>query len=265
MKESLTVKDLREVKEVLDKLSVKCWLDYGTLLGAVRDGKIIEGDHDIDFGTFDDSWEKIAIAIPEFEKRGFKVHFVKFEPCENFSQKDAVFHRFGLPIGIHFYQVKSRNAIRFANLANRFIDSQTNRISQDVKGLHYLLSSQKVYTWWNPKLNPIVEVLKRCLSPLPSELKKSLSKLVQLAWMEIPKIMMAVIVPKHYFEKLGNIKFYGIEFEIPSNVEDYLKNRYCVNWKAKRKNWKPWESKHNFLITISRKNRRLISNMMQGL
>ena len=40
-REKLSVKDLKEVKEVFDSLDIKFWLDWGTLLGAVRDGKII--------------------------------------------------------------------------------------------------------------------------------------------------------------------------------------------------------------------------------
>ena len=41
---------LRQVKEVLDKYNIEFWLDCGTLLGAVREGKFLAWEHDIDLG-----------------------------------------------------------------------------------------------------------------------------------------------------------------------------------------------------------------------
>jgi phosphorylcholine metabolism protein LicD len=55
MNEELAVKNLKEVKEIFDRAGVKYWLDSGTLLGAMRDGKIIEWGHDIDLGAMEDS------------------------------------------------------------------------------------------------------------------------------------------------------------------------------------------------------------------
>ena len=63
-KESLTM--LRDVKTVLDEGGVRYWLDLGSLLGAVRDGRTIPWDNDFDLSTLDpditernDLWEKL--------------------------------------------------------------------------------------------------------------------------------------------------------------------------------------------------------------
>jgi phosphorylcholine metabolism protein LicD len=42
---------LCKTKKVFDKNCEKYWLDYGTLLGYVRDGKLLPGDDDLDFGV----------------------------------------------------------------------------------------------------------------------------------------------------------------------------------------------------------------------
>lgn len=42
---------LTRVRSVLEEHSEDYWLDYGTLLGFAREGKIIKGDLDLDFGT----------------------------------------------------------------------------------------------------------------------------------------------------------------------------------------------------------------------
>ena len=43
---------LRRVKEAFDSIDRLFWLDYGTLLGAVREKDFIEHDLDLDIGTF---------------------------------------------------------------------------------------------------------------------------------------------------------------------------------------------------------------------
>ena len=66
---------LGQVKEVFDEHNVEFWLECGTLLGTVRNGKFISWEHDLDFGA----WHK---KVPEalknsvskaFCDRGFKV------------------------------------------------------------------------------------------------------------------------------------------------------------------------------------------------
>jgi len=57
--EKAAVEALKEVKEVLDEYNIEFWLDLGTLLGAVRSGKFIPWDHDIDL----DVWYKECTKI----------------------------------------------------------------------------------------------------------------------------------------------------------------------------------------------------------
>ena len=45
----------------LDKYQIAFWPEYGTLLGAIREGKMIDGDYDIDLATYSD------FLLDEFE------------------------------------------------------------------------------------------------------------------------------------------------------------------------------------------------------
>ena len=57
------------IKEVLDKHSVSYWLDYGTLLGAIREDNLINHDSDIDIAIF---YNDFTIEIEkDLTKRGF--------------------------------------------------------------------------------------------------------------------------------------------------------------------------------------------------
>lgn len=55
-----------EVGKRLDAAGVLWWLDYGTLLGAVRDGGIIPWDKDADCGFFWEDAAKVRAIIPDW-------------------------------------------------------------------------------------------------------------------------------------------------------------------------------------------------------
>jgi len=60
---------------------LRWWADYGTLLGAVRNGGIIPHDKDADIGLLGDDWEKMLAVYPEIpwiEKHvDFRLTFVR--------------------------------------------------------------------------------------------------------------------------------------------------------------------------------------------
>jgi len=68
------IKNLRDAKDIFEKLGIKIWLDCGTLLGAYRDKKVIEGDEDdIDLVTWVSNKPRMAEVIEAFEKQGFEL------------------------------------------------------------------------------------------------------------------------------------------------------------------------------------------------
>ena len=52
---------LWQVKEVLDTHNIELWLECGALLGAVRNGKIIPWQDDIDLGAWQEKTLKKSI------------------------------------------------------------------------------------------------------------------------------------------------------------------------------------------------------------
>ncbi len=64
------VEVLIKASKILDDIKVFHWLEFGTLLGVVRDGKLIKHDSDLDLGVFiQDYSPSIRVA---FEKAGFE-------------------------------------------------------------------------------------------------------------------------------------------------------------------------------------------------
>lgn len=69
---------LTTVRIIFADHRIKWWLDYGTLLGAVRDGKIIPWDADCDISCMEVDRERITALKPEFEACGTKFHSGSF-------------------------------------------------------------------------------------------------------------------------------------------------------------------------------------------
>lgn len=69
-REDIAINVLKQIKGVLDK-HAEYWLDQGTLLGAVRDGKFIPWGGDIDLIAWRSEAAKIASAYRELIDRGF--------------------------------------------------------------------------------------------------------------------------------------------------------------------------------------------------
>lgn len=65
-------RNLIDMKNILDKIGVEFWLNYGTFLGAYRDGALILFDNDIDLALCIDDRLRISYFDDEFRKAGFK-------------------------------------------------------------------------------------------------------------------------------------------------------------------------------------------------
>ena len=70
MNVKLASQDLLETKGILDQAKIKFWLNFGTLLGAIRDGSLISYDHDIDLRILARSWKPSLYKV--FQKRQFR-------------------------------------------------------------------------------------------------------------------------------------------------------------------------------------------------
>jgi len=77
---------LERIASQLEKDGIKYWLDYGTLLGATREGDIILWDEDVDLGCLDIDRKRIENSLSKikeirwykgFKNTGFQAKFIK--------------------------------------------------------------------------------------------------------------------------------------------------------------------------------------------
>ena len=52
----------KEVVKILNDNKINYWICHGTLLGIVRENRLLPWDHDIDFAIWDDEYSSSHIA-----------------------------------------------------------------------------------------------------------------------------------------------------------------------------------------------------------
>ncbi len=68
MEKTAPTKQLKWLVDLLDKHRINYWLDSGTLLGVIREGKVLDHDKDIDLGAWADQVDKIEHSlVPELQ------------------------------------------------------------------------------------------------------------------------------------------------------------------------------------------------------
>lgn len=81
------------VHELLERHGIRHWLDYGTLLGAVRTGELIAWDDDIDIGMFASDLDRLRELGPEIEAAGFHTDLTlaAYDPHVHYSRVNELF------------------------------------------------------------------------------------------------------------------------------------------------------------------------------
>ncbi|WP_446470114.1 LicD family protein [Xenorhabdus stockiae] len=95
-------------QDAMNDINKEFWLDWGTLLGAIRDNNFIEHDNDLDFGMFlSDFSDEIEVALI---KKGFK-KIKKFEKNDGIKALELTYSFKGVNVDIFFYQHQENHMI----------------------------------------------------------------------------------------------------------------------------------------------------------
>jgi phosphorylcholine metabolism protein LicD len=221
MDKKTAVKMLRQVKEVLDKHDVEFWLDYGTLLGAIRDNEFIPWDSDIDLGIWYKDFDKVNNACKELRNKRFMIHI--YRECTFSIRKDQCL------LSINFYHLVDDKAMTFWIILKNFWG----------KIIHCLdfASSIQSYDEISPNSLFTTKIMGRISLILPTIFVGHFTTIIQKLKKNIGSECITISVPSHYFMNLSTIRFYGMKFKVPAETEEYLAYRYGKGWKIPKKDY----------------------------
>lgn len=205
--------ELLQLVDVLERHDLTYWLDSGTLLGMVREGRLLESDHDIDISLWWDDAIDVQSLRGEFQRLGYlvgipyyrgEIYKIWLAPKSSASSPltRAVDMRFFRPCGefawaaqISFKeQEKSKQNRSFQERVRHFAHSTIDRVHR-----HLL-----------PKLS------------YDSWLRRPWIEAVGCWW-----------IPAHYFRELERLPN-GLP--VPAKYEPYLAHRYG-EWRVPKPDW----------------------------
>lgn len=221
---------LKDMKAVLDRHQIIFWLEHGTLLGFVREGKIIEYDDDIDISTFSNSLiPKIEKVSKELYDLGYDVYISNTKLTARKGKNHASLYLYNLKT-----YGKSKYIIR-------------NRISKkDIIGniLQYVF----LQSFKTPHIDYIhnftlktkaLVLSKQVVMRLPAK-KQLYNLLLSFGKRTNHLFPYDININSFFVSGFKSVDFHDIEVNIPIKSEEYLERIYGEDWKTPDKSWNVW-------------------------
>ena len=213
------LKALKDAKEILEKNQCRYFLDSGTLLGAVREGKFIEWDNDIDLGVVDFSFDKETLLAmsKSFYKKGYNVSTT----LTGINVADATGQ---IDLGIKFYEKEGDSY--FTHMGH--LNGSAFFASLDVWSSKEAIHKAGYGSFVKKAVFSNVVMALRCI--IPASLRKWFSRKADVT-------MVIVKVPDSLLSSFVEIPFYDDKFMVPEQKEAYLSLRYGESWMKPKQNY----------------------------
>jgi len=220
--EQASIKTLKYLKEIFDKHDIEYWLDEGTLLGAVREKKFIEWDHDIDFGVWLETIPKIVPLFDEIKDPDYEIYYFDWKNHIKILSKSG-------EVDINPYHKKGDIATR------RWYEH--NKLGEFLDYLIIVLHLGKLKFRKTKANNFLTKILISVRKILPKNIIELKVNILLKIFNGIGCKFVEQEIPSHFFTNLSTIKFYGMTFKAPKEKEKYLEFRYGKDWRTPKRDY----------------------------
>jgi hypothetical protein len=222
---------LSELNSFLAHHNIQYWLDQGTLLGAYRDGAFLKNEHDVDFGILFKNVYPLLCCLPKLKEMGYQV----FVHCTNITLIKFI-DGAAYPVTFSVYQ-----PIGCLYVHVDYVSSKIMVKSEPV--VWYLYRLEMAYSVaafrelnsWQTRYEMLIYKATQ-LRPIRLLIHKLCLKL----WRTLGGIVYGFGTPKHFYNNLRQISFYGLQFNVPAKTDDYLTYKYGYDWRTPCSHWNVW-------------------------
>ena len=219
-----------EVVDLLREHDVRFWLDQGSLLGAVREGRFLSWDHDIDIGIWEDDREKMEQVAMRLQQAGQTVRFLPYVIKLGRKVDCRVYRRDG-----DFAETELRSTSK---------ELKPSKLAKSIKrNLGSLAQARDRLAGFLLGGGVIARRVGNSMSwreSLVLRVNRS-TRWIERARDALRDRRVIFRVDARYFEVLETVEVYGGSLPVPAEVESYLQLKYGSDWRTPRKNWKYWQ------------------------
>ncbi len=241
------------VKKELKKQNINYWVDMGSLLGIIRDKKLLEWDHDFDFSIFSEDRGKVIDVITSLREKGLIIKIEKNFPWfedivqiyDSSSNNDlhvdiGVYTKIGdLAFMRRAYAAYGKHSII---LLDMFRKINSINVKREVSSNNIIISCG-LYLY-----RITFALIKKVF---PSKIKKILSKYFWMLYLDYGECK-SFSVPLFFFERFTTVELYGEEFVAPYDYNKYLEFWYSKNWTTPQRDWKILDAKGCFVTKVNK-------------
>ena len=224
----------KDVCDLLHNNRINFWICHGTLLGIIRENRLLPWDHDIDFAVWDHETDKSHI-VDIMLSHVYQQEVITGEmDCLHFLGEEK-------KVDISFYKIKDNIAsIKWAispkDTFGKLMLFVSNNISKnnDEILINHSIPKKAMLT--------IIRQFSLLLGfILPNKLKtlfnkKAMQKMKYTGYSYPMEIM-----------QLKNIEYAGMEIPVPFDSEACLQHTYGKDWKTPKKNYIWYEEADNLI------------------
>tara|TARA_B110000977_G_scaffold200611_1_gene291778 strand:+ start:1715 stop:2542 length:828 start_codon:yes stop_codon:yes gene_type:complete len=241
-------KCLIQVKDICEKHDLFFWLNYGALLGMVRENRLLPWNNDVELGCWahETSNEKIRNVADALIDLGYTCFYYSSFGTLNIKKGD------GVDININLYWCSGEFAVRPHETASKYQDDNF------FASMFYWLA---VLIFMYP--NTFIQLSKR-------KRKKDLVKVAIsrgfshfnlptrrkffdtfLNWSKLcGGVYHQTAIPKSFFNSFKILSFYGSEMNLPAHSEDLLAFIYGDDWCTPKDKWSFYEESNKSQTSI---------------
>ena len=221
--------NFRKAVGILKKTGTFFWLDQGTLLGCVRENRLLPWDHDIDFGVWKSTTDLDSV-IAGFLSVGFQIEEIPMEMhCIHFMGIT------GKKVDITLYDKEGES------VTSRWVAPNKGFASRAIKNMIEALEpfgQFKSYGKRGVMAETFFRFLKLILSITPLLFRKWLLikfKALSIKYRENEVVKFSV--PLEFLSAFRSIEFLEEEIRIPEYSEKYLSYVYGEDWRIPKENF----------------------------